>query len=164
MFSLGYIAGFFDGEGSIGIYKSGSGSFYLRTQLTQNVSTLSTALLEDICARWGGNLSVQKTSHGEKYNWQLNGKRAAKFLSDIVQELYLKKDQAEIAILWQESRPKKSRDDTGKILSKKRSEDAGISQLLKDLKKYEVAREVIDEHKKILEGHRRSHVRTNRSG
>lgn len=36
-----YIAGFFDGEGSIGIYKNGRGMHYLRTQLTQNSSITS---------------------------------------------------------------------------------------------------------------------------
>ena len=32
--SLEYIAGFFDGEGSIGLYPNGQRTFYLRTQMT----------------------------------------------------------------------------------------------------------------------------------
>ena len=35
MLKVEYIAGFFDGEGSIGIYKMHGKSYYLRTQLTQ---------------------------------------------------------------------------------------------------------------------------------
>lgn len=46
MGEIEYLAGFFDGEGSVGIYTNGRGLFHLRTQLTQNVGKHSTRLVD----------------------------------------------------------------------------------------------------------------------
>ena len=78
--SLAYIAGFFDGEGSIGIYKNSNKStpgYGLRTQLVQNKRLGSTKLMKFLKDKFGGNLSEQITISGDtKYNWQLNAEKA----------------------------------------------------------------------------------------
>jgi hypothetical protein len=54
--SLPCIAGFFGGEGSIGIYMNGQGrGRTLRVQITQNVTPQSTMMLTAIRERWGGS-------------------------------------------------------------------------------------------------------------
>ncbi len=115
--SLQYIAGFFDGEGSIGVYKtSGKNNWHLRTQLAQNKSNNSTRIMEYLKNRYGGNISIQITlSNKNKYNWQLNSNKCAKFLKDIEPYLVLKKKQAQIAIKWQLSRPSVTRNSKGQI-------------------------------------------------
>jgi hypothetical protein len=133
--SLNYIAGFYDGEGSIGIYRNGCGTFYLRSQLTQNVGAAASGILTEVMGRWGGNISIQRTSHGEKFNWQLNSSKARVFLSHIEPFLILKKEQAEIARLWSDVRPVFERGARGQFLRLPRREiDHDVGRLMKALK------------------------------
>lgn len=137
-----YIAGFFDGEGSVGIYKNSSKKypgFYLRTQITQNKGKEVEGLMLFLKNAYGGNLGEQKTlSSGIKYNWQLGSDSAVRFLEDIKPYLILKKKQAEIAIAWQKQRPARVRDSMGRIRLKTPANielDTSISKLMKELKK-----------------------------
>jgi hypothetical protein len=68
---LPYIAGFFDGEGSIGIYRGGhTNGRALRVQLTQNVTPDSTELLRECRIRWGGSLSLMnRSARRPAWNW-----------------------------------------------------------------------------------------------
>lgn len=133
---LAYIAGFFDGEGSIGLYRYHSGKHSLRTQLVQNKSTNSTALFKELKERFGGCYSEQRSASGRtKYNWQLHGKHASKFLKKILPHLILKRQQASLVVAWQDSRPKASRNSFGHFVKFPRTAyDLRISQLLKTLK------------------------------
>lgn len=97
---LAYAAGFFDGEGSVGLYPDGRGRYHLRVQVTQNCSAASSDVLMDFMARWGGNISVQNTSHGKKYNWQVNSANAANMLSDVKGYCRIKRSQVEAALEW----------------------------------------------------------------
>lgn len=137
MLSLPYVAGFFDGEGSIGIYKAyyrgKCVGYRLRTQLCQNRGEEANELMEQLSATFGGSASTQQ----KKLNWQLNAEKAADFLSQILPHLRMKKLQAEVAIAWQKSRPKVVRFPDGV----KRFEvdpdvefDAKVSELMKALK------------------------------
>jgi hypothetical protein len=113
-----YVAGFFDGEGCIGIYsrKDREGGFHLRTQITQSLSRPTTEALKEMVAVYGGNLSGQdRYLRKRAYNWQLNADKAAAFLRRILPHLIIKKEQAQIAVAWQESRPKTQRDAGGRI-------------------------------------------------
>jgi hypothetical protein len=109
-----YIAGFFDGEGSIGIYgrnKRPNEGTCLKTQLTQGKTKDSTKLLEFLRGKYGGSIGEQPTSSGRvKYNWQLSSRCARAFLTDILPYLVLKHIQARLALYWSESRPKMKRD------------------------------------------------------
>jgi hypothetical protein len=46
-----YIAGIFDGEGSIGIYRYFGNKYVLRTQFTQNKNHISTKLVTGLVAK-----------------------------------------------------------------------------------------------------------------
>lgn len=120
MLSDEFVAGFFDGEGSIGIYPNScpeSRSYYLRTQLTQNVGFYSRDLLEELLLRFGGSLNVMKGARNSAaFNWQLNGDRAVAFLTRIEPHLRLKRDQARIAMAWQGQRPPVLRNARGHII------------------------------------------------
>lgn len=133
---LAYIAGFFDGEGSIGVYKAtrqGRDRFCLRTQLTQNSSLNSEYLFKRLTARYGGNASLQ----GKKRNWQLNGDKAMAFLQDIAPFLILKRSQAELAIAWQKQRPPLERNTRGHVVFRQEPDiefDRKVCKLMKELK------------------------------
>lgn len=133
-----YIAGFFDGEGSIGIYKNSNNGFGLRTQLTQNKTYTIMPLIEYLKSKFGGNVSMQKTlSDNYKYNWQLNSDSAVIFLEEIFPFLILKKQQASLGILWQKSRPERIRDKNGRIVLKRPADfkmDMKVSKIMKKMK------------------------------
>lgn len=138
--TLQYIAGLFDGEGSIGIYyrQKTKDRFHLRTQFTNNKDKNTQKLMTWLMDKFGGNLSEQITLSGNiKYNWQLNSDKAVYFLQKIKPYLIFKKDQAIIAINWQKQRPKPIRDNRGRIqVRRKRTVDFDIkvSRLMKALK------------------------------
>jgi len=142
---LRYVAGFFDGEGSIGIYRALSKidrhpvRFHLKTQLTQNKASRSEELLRGLMIHYGGNLTEQRTLSGKiKFNWQLNSESAVRFLDDILPFLFLKHEQAEVAIAWQRQRPPLVRNALGHIQRKIPEDvscDEKVSELVKALKK-----------------------------
>jgi len=54
--STQYIAGFFDGEGCVSVYLgSGKNSYYLRTQVTQNVTPQTEVVFQYLYTKYGGN-------------------------------------------------------------------------------------------------------------
>lgn len=114
-----YIAGFFDGDGSIGVYsvKDSYASLSFRIQLTQNKTKNSIKIFSYLLNKYGGNLSEQKTLSGNiKYNWQLNALKACRFLNDIKRYLILKKEQAELFVTWYKEKPKIRRDKLGRVV------------------------------------------------
>lgn len=144
MSKVDYYAGFFDGEGSIGIYRNGRGAWHLRTQLTQNISPETTALLTEMRDLYGGNLATMHNHiyrGGGAYNWQLNGEGAADFLLAVVPSLRLKQDQAMFAIAWQKIHPRPSRDACGRMVAHDRNRpiDLDTARLLKALKRAPLA-------------------------
>ena len=154
--TLQYIAGFFDGEGSIGIYyrQKTKDRFHLRTQLTNNKNRDMEKLMTYLMDKFGGNLSEQVTLSGNiKYNWQLNSDKAVYFLKQIESYLIFKKDQAIIAINWQEQRPPRIRDKRGRICVKRKrtvDSDIKVSRLVKALK-YEDVNTVLEKQKDLKE-------------
>ena len=70
-----YLAGFFDGEGSIGIYPvmhHGRPGFYLRTQLVQNIGEASVALLAELTTVYGAPPSSQQSLRASASPTQLS--------------------------------------------------------------------------------------------
>ena len=138
MGEIEYIAGFFDGEGSVGIYANGRGLFHLRTQLTQNVGKHSTRLADMLVSRFGGHYSMNLTLSGyTNFNWQLSSTPALRFMEQIEPKLLLKKEQVRIAIGWQRQRPLPSRDERGRMkkYAVDHAFDERVSLLVKALKK-----------------------------
>lgn len=141
MISTEYLAGFFDGEGCIGVYRGmhhGRPGFHLRTQLTQNINDESIRLLTELTVAYGGNGSVMCRSRCQRaFNWQLNGDGAARFLDAIEPHLRLKREQARIAISWQRQRPPRARNARGHIVFKTEpiaEFDQRVSEIMRELK------------------------------
>ncbi len=136
-----YYAGFFDGEGSIGIYRNGTGLHHLRTQITQNVSDATTELFKELKEAYGGNLGIMRSSiyrNNEAYNWQLNGEGAKNFLMDLLPHLRLKRTQALVACAWQMALHQPSqRNALGRMVAaaRNRPEDLMAEAVMKALKK-----------------------------
>lgn len=138
-----WIAGFFDGEGSIGIYRNGQRTFHLRTQITQNASAATKEVLSALQNRFGGNLARMRGDiyRGKMaFNWQLNGNVAAAFLGVVLPHLRLKREQAEVAIAWQRQHLPPSRDERGRMTAHPKDAplDVGTEILLKALKRQEI--------------------------
>ncbi|MBA2619384.1 MAG: hypothetical protein H0U91_14635 [Rubrobacter sp.] len=139
---LSYVAGFFDGEGSIGVYHHVNGGvqtgFHLRVQLRQNKTDLSSRLFERLVARYGGCIGEFPTRSGKVgMSWQVGSARAVKFLREIEPHLILKKDQARLAVSWQEGRIPAYRDKRGRISSHSkevRDRDLAVCEALKMMK------------------------------
>lgn len=127
-FSLAYLAGFFDGEGSVGIYSNGQVTGHgLKIQITQNDSTYTRELFEHLRATYGGRFDTQRTLSGNlKLNFQLNGDNASEFLRGIVSLLRFKKKQAMFAMEWALTRPRRIRGAKGRYLPR------SIDALVKD--------------------------------
>lgn len=111
-----YLAGLFDGEGCVGIYRNGNGAYHLRTQFTQNIHKKSMWLREYLMNTFGGNCLAGNTDIHRSYNWQLHGKNCIPFIEHILPHSVLKKDQLELALSWQKQHPGMVRDETGRIL------------------------------------------------
>jgi hypothetical protein len=87
---IAYFAGFFDGEGSIGIY---------RKKYVVCVAQCDPRPLHRMKEIWGGNVYQQTRmikTHRPKYLWQINGEAGRQFLIDTLPFLRGKKEQAEI--------------------------------------------------------------------
>lgn len=101
---LAYIAGFFDGEGCVHIGGRRHNSSY---NLEVSASNTDKAVLDMLQLCFGGRIdTVKKTkSHYKQcYKWRAVSTQAKDFLSNIKLFLTVKKQQAEIAIAFQEAR------------------------------------------------------------
>ena len=137
--SLAYLAGFFDGEGNVGIYKGGGTGRTLRVQITQVQSPRTTELLQCVQTRWGGSMAAfNQDLRRPAWNLQMGGQAAANMLADLLPHLYLKRDQAELALLWFRSRPLRLRDPaTGRHMARGVNDIAlteRVAGLLKQMK------------------------------
>jgi hypothetical protein len=114
---LKYLAGFFDGEGSVAVYSNSDHRGYcLRFQLGQNVSPQSTIIAEFLKKTYGVHLHVSGTLSGKKkYNMALSGWKAAFLLEQLKPYLIIKRDQVELALEWHYKKPKIQRLATGRI-------------------------------------------------
>jgi hypothetical protein len=127
---LAYLAGFFDGEGCIGLYTTnrGRGSVRLAVQIFQNHGRAQDELMQEIQARWGGTLH----DRGTGFLYHANGERGIQMLTDLRPHLRIKAEQADVALDWYATRAAerfKPRSDA------QVAADAAAAQLLRQLKK-----------------------------
>lgn len=127
---LAYISGFFDGEGSIGVYdrnksRDGSRRYYVLVVTLSQSGDEGLALLNEIQAMFGG--SVSKKSYVNRQMWQLNlsADKGMDFLTELLPFLRLKKKQAELGITFQRLGVKSTLNE----------EAVDIARKLKELKK-----------------------------
>jgi hypothetical protein len=138
--SLPYLAGFFDGEGSIGIYKNGQQwGRTLRVQITQTISPQSTALLTAMRERWGGSLCpFNKELRRAAWNWQASANNGYLFLCEVRPWLLLKAEQADVVLAWWPNRAKPRRGSDGRalpMLPETRVADEVADESFRDLKR-----------------------------
>jgi hypothetical protein len=107
MIETAYAAGFFDGEGYVGI------QMRVGTRCAGPVYQMRVAAYQDdprplraIAERWGGPVRVRKTPRLRRiaYRWLATGPTAAGFLRDVLPFLIVKKEQAMVALEFQASR------------------------------------------------------------
>lgn len=99
---LAYMAGFFDGEGSVEVYayerkadnNGGGAAGSLSISATQKVN----APLLGMQSMWGG--SIRRNARG-LFEWKVSGGKAAQALREMLPYLIVKRRQAELAIEFQ---------------------------------------------------------------
>lgn len=98
---MGYLAGFMDGEGYIGICKTEGNSYGLHV----TISNTNFDMLKIYENKFGGKIrKVQKDAehHKEKYHWDINYSQALPFLKYIQPFMIVKSKQVNLAIEFQE--------------------------------------------------------------
>lgn len=103
-----YVAGYFDGEGSVTIVKvkpkrSTQNPYH---SLYVHIGSVNPTPLILIKERWGGSLTPSQSPIPNRklnWNWVLTANLAGRFLKDILPHLTIKSQQAEIGILIDES-------------------------------------------------------------
>jgi hypothetical protein len=90
---LAYLAGFFDGEGTLHIVRAG-GTISPRCQVAQN----SIEVLEMFKARFGGRIGLYSNGTNRKiYHWAINGKAGIlPVVESLLPYLVVKREEAEI--------------------------------------------------------------------
>jgi hypothetical protein len=131
-----YLAGFFDGEGSVGIYLCGTSAWHLRVQISQANTEEATRLLGSLRAEYGGSISVvNKALDRRGLLWQTSGPRAAAFLEVIRPYSILKADQIDVALAYQRNKPQQTRGPHGRILPMDTSYGQRMSLVLRSMKR-----------------------------
>ncbi len=98
---IGYLSGFFDGEGYVGISKGKSSSYGLHV----SIGNSNFNILKIYEVKFGGKIRhKQKTKsyYKEKYEWQITNHNTLPFLKMIRNYTIVKKSQIDIAIEFQE--------------------------------------------------------------
>jgi hypothetical protein len=100
-----YIAGFFDGEGSLGLYAACKSRRYnLRVSINQVITPESQVLFDFLKEKFGGSFTYPKRvkeQHRQAIFWSLYGDKAADFLEVIRPHLFLKAPQVDLVLQWQ---------------------------------------------------------------
>lgn len=97
-----YVAGFFDGEGSLGIYGENAESFVIQLDSTCEY------IVHFLAYKYGGTVSVSHQSTATtqtSYKWRIRDThQAVKFLLTVMPYLRLKQDQAALMLRYLRTR------------------------------------------------------------
>lgn len=99
---LAYMAGFFDGEGYVGILKRKRGNWNIEYFLQLSIGQKDGATMDWITENYGGKTYLVKRD-GTFY-WTCSNKMALNLLTQIVPYLKYKKPQAELALEFYKNR------------------------------------------------------------
>ncbi len=105
---LAYMAGFFDGEGCVGIYRQ---KFVHRRDcyfLQVGIGNTDKNILDLFQAKFGGSVQPGKLNIGRTrivFRWYVRSKKASNFLQTILPFLILKKEEASLGVKFQEECP-----------------------------------------------------------
>lgn len=105
-----YIAGFFDGEGSVSIARCSTpgekirggraGYFYEKYFLQLSIVNTHRGVLEKVQYLYGGSIRQGTKVEGRRtcYVWALRGKHARRFLQEMYPLVHIKRDQIALAL------------------------------------------------------------------
>lgn len=95
-FDQAYFAGFFDGEGYVGLYSNSKTTEAIRVIVGQGKNDV----LYDMKNIWGGSVYARfdKRNNRPHYAWEIRARKAEKFLQDIKPFIRIKKEQVELAL------------------------------------------------------------------
>lgn len=106
--NIAYVAGLFDGEGYIDIYKastsknSKSPSFMLRVIISQKDGSIMNWLETN----FGGSVRMERRKENWIYRWDIRSQAAKRFLILIMPYLKIKTEQAKLALEFEEVKGK----------------------------------------------------------
>ena len=98
---IGYLAGFYDGEGYVGVSKSKRDSYTLKVA----ISNTNFDMLKLYETKFGGKIRLIKKEEEHykvKYHWDITNNKALSFLKYIKQFTIVKRQQIDLAIEFQE--------------------------------------------------------------
>lgn len=95
-----YWGGFFDGEGSIGIYLSNKKRKHPTHKVCLTISNSCQSIMNAFVRFAGfGKITPRKIKgHKTAYYWTVRGRRAVIFLERMLPNLFIKQDEAEAAV------------------------------------------------------------------
>lgn len=103
-----YIAGLFDGEGTVRVEKSvathSSGNKGFRYRLGVSIASTDKIVIDFVQSFYGGNTRFRKGTGNQRdwYEYYLYNEHARVFLSGLLQYFIIKKDRAELGIEFRE--------------------------------------------------------------
>jgi LAGLIDADG-like domain len=103
---ISYLAGFFDGEGTVAVYKQNTktskNSYFLYVSISQRKTRDSMKIARYLLGNFGGSYYEWTTkSKSCMWSWQVSRDEAVPFLKKIYRHLFIKKQQVSIALKWQ---------------------------------------------------------------
>jgi len=135
---LAYMAGFFDGEGCIFIYRKTDGNYQFCCTVTQTIRWI----LELFKFNFGGSIHI--TGNKKRYKdmgwhvcweWKIGDQKALSFLKTILPYLVLKKGEATVAVKFQtDKKPQGIRFKTPEEKDNARAVQEAQRLLIKNLK------------------------------
>ena len=133
-FSLPWLAGFFDGEGSVGVYarntdRSKLFRYYVLVVSLAQSGPRGQKVLQYCQEKYGGTVYQQKSAKTQTINkimwkWNISADKAVVFLDDILPYTFIKTQQIKLSLDFQKLNSKRSDNITA----------AKIAELVKDLK------------------------------
>lgn len=130
--STQYVAGLFDGEGSISVAVVRGGprsSPHHRLAVTLTIA--HRAVLDEIATRWGGSVfekGPRKNGGTMICEWKIQGPPAAAFLREIRRHMVVKRPQADLALAFQsrlvDQRGGHSRTSPGEMIAREEIREA----------------------------------------
>lgn len=99
--TLHYLAGFFDGEGTIGIWPAVNSEGRVHHRAFIRVDNLDRRPLDLMAAMFGGNVLLNGRLGRPLYYWQAASRRAVDIIAQLRPYLIVKADQADIVIEFQ---------------------------------------------------------------
>jgi hypothetical protein len=96
---LAWVAGYVDGEGCVGVYTTGANR---SLRLTVQVNSVDFRSIEKLHDLFGGyiNQSCNTMSGRTLHQWRLTNKSAEDMLMEIMPYLLVKREQAEVALVF----------------------------------------------------------------